>query len=430
MYTGGSFLDGAVSGRMGRDERARRQRGGRRSCVFVRVSDRVNREMTSPPRGCRRAWGTFVLLAALAVLPNLRAQTASPATEANSQQPSDLQQAEQHWRAVTRRNPNSAEAFANLGVVLAKEQKYAEAVAAYGRAIALKPNLPGLQLDLGLAEFKRGHFEAAIPPLQAELKANPGDMQATTLLGLSFYGAKRYAEAAKYLAVAADSDPTNTELLQTVAQSCLQAKDYSCAMQEFEKLDQLDPDSWAVHELTGEALDGMERGDDAVAEFQKAISLAPRQPELHFMLGHQYWKARRFDDAVAAFNDELAIDPDSPQSLTFLGDIAMQQGDYDKALPLLRKAIQLQNDIRLAYLDLGAILMEQKKYPAALAALRRAVELDPNQPDAHFRIGRIDQLLGDNADAQKEFAKVRELREKESQDLAERAREHLATGNQ
>ncbi|MGA9885105.1 MAG: tetratricopeptide repeat protein [Candidatus Acidiferrales bacterium] len=283
---------------------------------------------------------------------------------------------------------------------------------------------------MGLAEFKQGHFEAAIPPLRAALSASPNNLQAATLLGLSCYGAKRFAEASKYLAVAAASDAANTELHQTLAQSCLLAKDYPCALREFRKLQQLNPNSWAVDKFTGEAMDGEGNTAAAIVEFQKAISLAPRQPELHFALGYLFWKAQRFDDAVAAFNAELTIVPGNPQALAYLGDIAMQKGDYAKALPLLRRAAQLQKGNRLAYLDTGSILMDQKKFPEALSALRRAVELDPNQTDAHFRIGRIDQLMGNTAAAEKEFAKVRELREKQTQELAAKAQKHLVTGSQ
>jgi tetratricopeptide (TPR) repeat protein len=71
-----------------------------------------------------------------------------------------------------------------------------------------------------------------------------------------------------------------------------------------------------------------------------------------------------------------------------------------------------------AHLDLGAILTKQRQYPAAVAALKRAVELDPEQPDAHYRLGRVYQATGNRAAAQKEFAKVRELQEKTEEDVA------------
>ena len=106
-------------------------------------------------------------------------------------------------KAVIRRNPSDAAANASLGVVLSKEQKYKEAAAAYEKALALNPNLPGMQLNLGLAEFKQGRFQAAIGPLRAASVADSQNRQAATLLGLSYYGAKHFAEAAKYLEPAA-----------------------------------------------------------------------------------------------------------------------------------------------------------------------------------------------------------------------------------
>jgi len=46
------------------------------------------------------------------------------------------------------------------------------------------------------------------------------------------------------------------------------------------------------------------------------------------------------------------------------------------------------------------------------------VELDPAQPDAHYRLGRVYQAIGNAAESQKEFAKVRELHEKADEPLA------------
>jgi predicted Zn-dependent protease len=104
--------------------------------------------------------------------------------------------------------------------------------------------------------------------------------------------------------------------------------------------------------------------------------------------------------------------------LAYLGDIAMKKNDPDSAVPLLQKAVQARNDIRIAHLDLGAILAQQGHHQEAIASLKRAVELDPEQPDAHFRLGRVYQAIGNQAAAQREFAKVRELHNKSEEDVA------------
>jgi tetratricopeptide (TPR) repeat protein len=135
-------------------------------------------------------------------------------------------------------------------------------------------------------------------------------------------------------------------------------------------------------------------------------------------LGYLHWKMRQYDDAKREFEAELSVDPDHPQALAYLGDIEMKRNEPEKALPLLKKAVQLKNDIRIAYSDLGAIFLERKQYQDAMTALQRAVELDPAQPDAHFRLGRLYHSMGDTAAAQKEFSRVRELHEKEDEDVA------------
>src|SRR5256885_14865277 len=172
-----------------------------------------------------------------------------------------------------------------MGRIFNKEKKYPEAASAYKKALALDPKLPGVQLNLGLAEFKQGRFEAAVAPLSTALAVDPNNMQARTLLGLSYYGTKRFAEASKHLELAANSDPANTELRQVLAQSCLWAKKYSCALDQFRQILEQNPDSAAAHVLTGEALDGLGRTPEAIVEFQSAVKAAPREPNVNFGLG-------------------------------------------------------------------------------------------------------------------------------------------------
>jgi Flp pilus assembly protein TadD len=88
----------------------------------------------------------------------------SPADAINLDQAGKFREAIDAWQAITKANPKDAAAFAALGVDLAREQRYREAAAAYRKALALNPRLTSIQLNLGLAEFKQGRFEQAIPP--------------------------------------------------------------------------------------------------------------------------------------------------------------------------------------------------------------------------------------------------------------------------
>jgi tetratricopeptide (TPR) repeat protein len=365
-------------------------------------------------------WTTFLAVVALIVLPmTALAQGANPAQAVALEQQGKLVEAREAWQAVTRANPRDGAALASLGVVLAKEQKYPEAAVAYRRALALNPKLPGLQLNLGLAEFKQGHFHAAIAPLAAALAAEstngPKQLQARTLLGLSYYGTERFAEAVKELKPAAAADPANTELHLVLAQSCLRARQYDCALDEFKQILQTDPDSAPSHVLYGEALDGLGKTPEAIAEFQAAIKMSPSEPHVHFGLGYLYWKSHQYDDATREFKAELAFDPGHAQALAYLGDIEMKAGNPEAALSFLQKSVLLKSDLRIAAIDLGVILAQQKRYSDAGAALQHAIALDPAEPDAHYRLARVYLEMGKAAESQKEFAKVRELKEKADQ---------------
>jgi tetratricopeptide (TPR) repeat protein len=357
---------------------------------------------------------TFFLLSSF----SLNSQVPLPSQAMALEQQGKLPEAEQAWRLITQQNPQDAGAFASLGVVLSKQAKYDQASFAYSKAIALNPRLPGIQLNWGLAEFKQGKFQAAIGPLSAALTANPGNAQALTLLGLSYYGAKRFNEAAKYLDLAVIQDPANMELRNVLAQSCFQTKNYSCAFDQFRQIVLHNPDSAPAHVLLGEVLDAMGKTPEALAEFQAAAKVAPREPEVNFGVGFLQWKLRSYDAAGNAFQKELALNPNHAQSLAYLGDVEMHENNFEKAVPVLEKAVQQENDIRMAYADLGAIFTQQKRYPEALSALQHAIKLAPSQPDAHFKLGRLYQAMGDDAAAESEFAKVRQLHEKANEDVA------------
>lgn len=348
------------------------------------------------------------------------AQAPSPSNAQALEASGKFAEAAQVWRGFVRSNPRDAAAWASLGVDLSRLQEYQAAADAYRKALALNPGLPGIQLNLGLAEFKSNNLPAAIEPLRASLAADPKNLQARTLLGLACYGTGKFAEAAKHLAIASAADPSNAELHNVLAQSCLSAKQYQCALDEFSWILKRTPESAATHMLLGEALDGLGKTPEAIQEFEQAVKSDPKAPDLHFGLGYLFWKMRSYDEAAQAFEVEIAIAPENAQALAYLGDAEMHRGDPEKALPLLQKAVRLRDNLRLAYVDIGAILTQQKQYQDALAALLRAKKLDPQQPDVHYRLGRLYQLMGQTQSAKRELAQVQQLQQRAEDSIADK----------
>lgn len=328
------------------------------------------------------------------------------------------EEAAQAWRDVIRQNPKDAIAFANLGLVLSRQQKYSEAVAAYKSALALHPELPGLQLNMGLAEFKRGNFQSAIAPLLAVLSGDSGNLQARTLLGLSYYGEHRFADAADNLQIVANAGSDNPELLQTLAQSCMWAKKYQCSLGAIRKMLEKDPNSPSAHIMTGQALDALGHDAEAIVEFQTAAKMSPKEPNVHFAIGYLYWKAYQYDKARPEFQAEIANDPHNSQAMAYLGDLEMKTDHEKIAAVWLKKATEQSHPNRLAFIDLASIYTNQKRYPEAAKVLKGAIAIDSKESDLHYQLARLYQTMGDSANAAKEFATVRTLRKSDDEDLA------------
>jgi tetratricopeptide (TPR) repeat protein len=201
------------------------------------------------------------------------------------------------------RNRADMPALANVGLAFSRQQHYQEAADCYRKALSIEPKLRAFQLNLGLAEFKLGDFKAALGPLGAVLAIDPQNLQARTLLGVSYYGAGMYA---RFPSWTARWPPIPTTHTCVIAQSCLWSGQHERALQEFEWLLREQPDSAATHMLMGEALDGLGRAADAIVEFQAAATASPTEPQVQFGLSYLFWKERRYDEAEGEFHRELA----------------------------------------------------------------------------------------------------------------------------
>ena len=159
--------------------------------------------------------------------------------------------------AIAKADPRDAEAYAHLGLLEARQEHYEAAIDYYRRALAINPDLPGLQMNLGLALFKVAQFPDAIKAFTSEIKRHPGDLRLTILLGMAHYGMKDYLVAIPYLQRAAEQDPQNVTLRMTLAQSCLWSKQYQCVLKVHKQLLALKAESAEADMLAGEALDQM-----------------------------------------------------------------------------------------------------------------------------------------------------------------------------
>lgn len=331
--------------------------------------------------------------------------------------------AESAWKAVLKSKPDDFEAYAHLGLLESRQQHYKEAVAAYRKALRLRPNVPAVEFDLGLSLFKSGDLRSAIqtfdPLLKGEPSSSPNAIRLVTLIGLAHYGLGEYAAAVPYLKRAVAGDPGKPPLLMALAQSCLSSRQYQCVLDVYRKILAINPDSAEADVLAGEAYDELKNDAGALAQFQAAVKADPKLPNVHFGYGYLLWKVNRYRDAEEEFKAELANNPENPLALAYLGDIAMKLNRRDEAMPYLEHAAQLSPSLAIAHLDLGIGYEGEGHKSDALRELKRAESLSPDDPGVHWNLGRLYQSMGQKAEAKAEFERTRDLQNATQQSLRE-----------
>lgn len=321
------------------------------------------------------------------------------------------------WNVYLKAHPKSPEPYAHLGLLESRQEHYKEAVSLYRKALALGPDVAGLRLNLGLALFKSGDPEAAIHEFDPLLKAQPGNLQLTTLIGMAHYGLAQYAEAVPYLRDAAAQDTQSISLRLALAHSCLWSKQSQCVLDVYKEILALNPDSAEADMLAGEALDEMKDNEGSTKMFRAAVKADPKFPNVHFGLGYLLWTQKQYKEAASEFQAELANDPDHVQALLYLGDTDIQLNQMNDAAPLLVRVEKQNTSIALDHLDLGIVYTELDRKQDALRELELAEKLNPNDVNVHWRLARLYRATGKADEAKAEFEKAGKLNQAADDDL-------------
>lgn len=364
-----------------------------------------------------------MVLAIAAVQSNAQAQSVNlqRATALELEQNGQIVQAETAWRSVLRVHPSDAEAYAHLGLLEARQQRYGAAVPLYRKALALNPAMPALRLDLGLSLFKSGALKAAIETLSPLLKgvapSSADAVRLEILIGMAHYGLGEYAAAVPYLRKVTAADPQNLPYRFMLAQSCMWSKQYQCVLDVYKEMLNLNAESAEADMLAGEALDQMQNHQGALDEFRAAVKANPKAPNAHFGLGYLLWTQDQFEEAAKEFQAELENLPENAQALAYLADADIHLGKQEEALPLAEKAIQIDPSIAKAHVDLGVLYADRGRQIDAAGEFKAAIKLSPNDQDPHWRLARLYQAMGKQEEAKAEFEKTKTLHQAEQESI-------------
>ncbi len=313
-------------------------------------------------------------------------------------------------------SPSQVPAVADFGQAekLLQQGKYDDAIA---QLQAIPPGSKGLSGELGAAYYQKGDYIKAIDSLKQALAENPrnedpGNKEATQLLGLSYYLSGRPGEAIAPLEKVQGWYPrANVDAAYILGLCYIQTKDYPQARKSFARMFDVPPDSAASYLLTARML--LRQEFDPIAEeyAEKAIALDPKLPLAHFFLGELHLYKSRVPEAISDFQGELALNPAHAPTYYKLADAYSRIQKFDDAQRLLQRSIWLDATSTGPYILMGKVLERKGETELAVRALEHALSMDPNNSVTHHLLGQAYRDLGRNEDAERELKIAEQLQE-------------------
>jgi len=333
----------------------------------------------------------------------------------------NLSEAAIQYEEILKISPRLAAAYNNLGSIYVQQREFRKAAQVLQRGLQINRDMPSASALLGIALYETGDYAGAKPRLEVALRANPDDGNAALYLANDLIHLGDFEKAAERLQALARREPKNQEVWYLLGKVYMQLSQASLA-----RLNEIDPNSYLSHQISGEVMESMNNMDGALLEYKRAVEVAPDRHGTHYHLGNAYWKLLMWDPARKEFLAELANDSQNCQAQWKLGDILLeQQAEPQSALAELDKALALCPNLPEAHEDRGRALLKLERYEDAAKDLQIAATADPTEPRPHFLLSQAYRALGRTQEAQTEMRAFSKLQEASQSAKAARAREIL-----
>jgi tetratricopeptide (TPR) repeat protein len=303
-----------------------------------------------------------------------------------------------------------AHLYEEMAVSAGRSDYATQAIEEYKLALNADPNSMLLQDGLANLYFKIGRIKEAVAAAQEQVKRNPNDLDAHTLLGqvyLRSLGDMQGAQSGEMLQLAiteyetiARLKPNDLETKLLLGQLYALNHDSAKAEAEFKGAQNIDANSEEV--VLNMARLYSEEGDTQRAvDTLSAVPAEDRTARMEMALGASYDQLKKPKEAAAAYRRALDAEPDNPDAEKALASSLLDDDKLDEALKLFQSLVAADPTDSQSQIHISEIQRRQGHYDEALATLEKAkgqaadsLELSYNEALIYDALGKYDQAIG------------------------------------
>jgi protein O-GlcNAc transferase len=270
--------------------------------------------------------------------------------------------------------------------------------------------MPTISEMLAQAGYYRraGDMARAEQTVRAVLQAQPDNVEALHLLGVSLHASGRLAEAVQPYEKALRLAPTRADVGNDLGTALAMQNRLDEAIAAYRHVVEHQPDFAEAHCNLGNALRLKELLEDAIHHLTRAVQLKPGYTAAHHNLGLAYLQQGNAERAIAAFQEAVRLSPTFADAYNDLGHVLKDQGRFDEAIACFRHILWLRPASPEAHSNLGLALKKQGRLDDAAKAFREAIRLKPTFAAPHSYLGSV---LRDQAQLDEAIECLRKARE-------------------
>ncbi len=236
------------------------------------------------------------------------------------------------------------------------------------------------ELASWLVRLPPAHFDEAVRFFTAALALRPDNPAVQNNLGTCLRASGKLDDALAAFRRAIRLKPDFAEAHANLSSALLQQGKAADAIAACRKAIALKPDFAPAHLNLGQALRASGKMDEAVAELREAVRLQPRQAAAHLALAGTLSAAGKMAEAIRVCEEAIRNDPKNAEAHYTLGNLLMMTGKLDEAVAQFRECVKVNPNAAEAYINLGGALRRQRKFVESLAAYRRGHQLGASSP--------------------------------------------------
>ncbi len=296
-----------------------------------------------------------------------------------------------------------AHLYEEMAVNAGRPDYATQAVEEYKLALDADPTSPLLQDGLADLYFKIGRIKDAVAAAQEQIKKNPDDLDAHTLLGkiyLRSLGDMQGAQTGDMLHLAITEYETIGRLKpDDVETKLLLGQLYGFNHQpekaeaEFKDAQKIDANSEEVV-LNMARLYGEQGEAQRAADVLASIPQTDRSARIEFALGASLDMLKKPKEAAEAYRRSLDLEPDNTDAQSALGNDLLMDGQFDAALKVFEALVAADPQDAKSEIQISKIQRIQGHYDEALATLQKAKSQAPDNLELNYNEALIDDALG------------------------------------